>query len=198
MPENRANDQIAKLAKAAPRGQYPRAFLGEQPYWTLAGSDGGAITALISEDAAIEPAKGSYSIEPVVIDGGKQFTWADVAQRQSLVDGRLPIPSVHWTAPSFTLDTTLLADSAGRAAFAAYRLTNRGAARTLELRLGVKGWQVTRRAIPAQKAARAAFSAMSRQAMNSGRPATDEGDQPSRGASLDRPRPRGASFTLNP
>jgi hypothetical protein len=140
--ESGTNDRISTLARVSARGQFPRAFIGEQPYWTLAGSDGGAVTALISEDAAIEPAKGSYSIEPVVVDGGRRFTWADVAQRQSLADGRLPIPSVHWTAPGFTLETTLLSDSAGRAAYAAYRLTNRGALRTLELRLGVKPWQV--------------------------------------------------------
>ena len=83
-PENSATDRITALAKASPRGHFPRAFIGEQPYWTLAGSDGGAVTALISEDAAVEPAKGSYSIEPVVIDGGTRFHWANVAQRQSL------------------------------------------------------------------------------------------------------------------
>ena len=65
------------------------------------------------------------------------------AKRHSLADDKLPIPSVTWTAPGFRLDTTLLADSAGRAAFADYALTNAGAARrTIELRLGVRPWQV--------------------------------------------------------
>jgi hypothetical protein len=142
-PENSANDRITALAKASPRGRFPRAFIGEQPYWTLAGSDGGAVTALISEGAAIEPAKGSYSIEPVVIDGGTRFDWANVAQRQSLDQDRLPIPSVHWSAPGFRLDTTLLADSAGRAVLARYELTNTATERrTIELRLGVRPWQV--------------------------------------------------------
>ena len=63
-PKTAPTTRIAALAKASPRGTYPRAFIGEQPYWTLAGSDGGKVAALISEDAAIEPAKGSYSIEP--------------------------------------------------------------------------------------------------------------------------------------
>ncbi|MEO5808686.1 MAG: hypothetical protein ABIR51_01170, partial [Sphingomicrobium sp.] len=140
---NSANVALSVLAKSSPRGAFPRAFIGEQPYWTLAGSDGGKIAALISEDASIEPAKGSYSIEPMVVDGGRRFNWANVEARQSLEDGRLPIPSVHWTAPGFTLDTTLLADSAGRAAYAAYRLINRGQARrSLELRLGIRPWQV--------------------------------------------------------
>ena len=137
------NAALMALTKTAPRGTFPRAFIGEQPYWTLAGSDGGKVSALIDEDAAIEPAKGSYSIAPMVIDGGKRFDWANVAASQTLVDHRLPIPSVRWTAPGFTLDTLLLADHAGRAAYAAYTLTNRaGAARSFTLRLGVRPWQV--------------------------------------------------------
>ena len=141
--EDRRNDAIAAIAKAAPRGHYPRAFIGEQPYWTLAGSDGGRIGALIDEDAAIEPAKGSYSIAPVVIDGGKRFDWANVQSTPGLADRRLPIPSVKWITPGFTLDTLLLSDADGRAAYAAYRLTNRTAARrSFELRLGVRPWQV--------------------------------------------------------
>ena len=90
--ENKRNDALAALAKASPRGAYPRAFIGEQPYWTLAGSDGGKVGALIDEDAAIEPAKGSYSIAPVLIDAGKRFDWANVAAQQYLVDRQLPVP----------------------------------------------------------------------------------------------------------
>ena len=141
--ENSRNDALVALAKAAPRGNYPRAFIGEQPYWTLAGSDGGKVSALIDEDAAIEPAKGSYSIAPVVIDGGKRFDWANVAITQRLADNRLPIPSVRWAAPGFALETMLLADHVGRAAYAVYTLTNRTrATRRFELRLGVRPWQV--------------------------------------------------------
>jgi hypothetical protein len=141
--EESMNDRISALAKASPRGAFPRAFVGEQPYWTLAGSDGGKVTALISEDAAVEPAKGSYSIEPMVIDGGKRFDWANVRQSHSLVDGKLPIPTVTWAAPGFRLDTTLLADSAGRALLSRYALTNTGGTRrTFDLRLGIRPWQV--------------------------------------------------------
>ena len=141
--EDRRNDAIAVIARAAPRGAYPRAFIGEQSYWTLAGSDGGKIGALIDEDAAIEPAKGSYSIAPVVIDAGQRFDWANVMPSPQLVDQRLPIPSVRWTAPGFTLDTLLLADADGRATYAAYTLTNRTATRRpIELRLQVRPWQV--------------------------------------------------------
>ena len=141
--EDRTNDALAALAKAAPRGTFPRAFLGEQPYWTLAGSDGGKVSALIDEDAEIEFAKGGFSIAPSLVDGGKRFDWANVAASQSLADRRLPIPTVHWRTPGLTLDTTLLADSAGRAAYAIYTLTNRGTTRrTVELRLALRPWQV--------------------------------------------------------
>ncbi len=137
------NTQLAALAKQSPRGHFPRAFLDEQPYWTLAGSDGGAVTALISEDAAIEPAKGSYSIEPTVVSVGKRHRWSDVRSSQSLVDGYLPLPSVTWTADGWRLETMLVADSQGRGAHAAYRLTNGGkVAQKLTLELAVHPWQV--------------------------------------------------------
>ena len=137
------NAQLMVLAKAAPRGEFPRAFLDEQPYWTLAGSDGGAVAALISEDGAIEPTKGSYSVEPTVIAAGKRHRWSDVRASQALVDGYLPIPSVSWAADDWRLETTLLADSVGRGVHAGYRLTNMGtAAQKLTLELAVRPWQV--------------------------------------------------------
>ena len=137
------NSQLMALAKAAPRGEFPRAFLGEQPYWTLAGSDGGAVAALLSEDAAIEPAKGSYSVEPTVVIGSKRHRWSDVRASQSLVDGYLPIPSVRWVADGWRLDTMLVADSAGRGVHSLYRLTNIGvSSRKMTFELAVRPWQV--------------------------------------------------------
>jgi hypothetical protein len=137
------NAQLIALAKRAPRGEFPRAFLDEQPYWTLAGSDGGAVTALISEDAMIEPAKGSYSVEPAVVSGSKRLRWSNVQSSQSLVDGYLPLPSVTWTADGWRLETMLVADSKGRGANAVYKLTNSGkSTQKLTLELGVRPWQV--------------------------------------------------------
>ena len=65
-----ANLSIAAMAKAERRGLYPRAFVDEQPYWTLLGADGGDQSGLISEDGAIELAKGDVSLEPFVIEDG--------------------------------------------------------------------------------------------------------------------------------
>lgn len=137
------NAQLAALAKKAARGDYPRAFLDEQPYWTLAGSEGGAVAALISEDGAIEPAKGSYSVEPTIIAGGKRHRWSDVRATQSLAGGYLPVPSVVWEGGIWRFETTLLADSKGRGVHAGYRVTNTGSAvQKLTLELAVRPWQV--------------------------------------------------------
>ena len=49
------NAVLASLGADAPRGDLPRAFVGEQNYWTLVGVDGGGErSGLISEDGALE------------------------------------------------------------------------------------------------------------------------------------------------
>lgn len=84
------------LAKDAPRGHYPRSFVGEQSYWTVVGIDGGMTTGLLSEDGAVEIGPGSASIEPFLIADEGLLTWADVETEQTLRDGDLPIPTVTW------------------------------------------------------------------------------------------------------
>lgn len=115
-------------AKAAPRGMYPRGFSGEQSYWTLVGTDGGARhSALMSEDGAVEVGKGGWSIEPMLFAGRNVVNWASVRSSQSLLDGYLPIPSVRWTADSLTLETTAFAagDAEHPQLTLRYTLTNR-------------------------------------------------------------------------
>ena len=137
------NAFIAALANTSSRGSYPRGFSGEQPYWTLVGTDGGTQSGLIGEDGAIEVAKGGFSIEPFVVADGHVFTWADVTSRQSLKDGYLPMPQVTWSSPGWTLATMLFADTRAPRLMAAWRLTNTGATRrTLRLLLAVRPFQV--------------------------------------------------------
>ncbi len=76
------NAFFQNVAKAVPRGNYPRGF-SEQPYWTIVGVDGGAAPALISEDGAIEPYHGGFSIEPFLIVDGRPLSWADVTSTNS-------------------------------------------------------------------------------------------------------------------
>lgn len=137
------NAFIAALAKNAQRGTYPRGFSGQQPYWTLIGSDAGGSSGLIGEDGAIEVAKGGFSIEPFIVDGGRTFTWADVTATQSLEDGSLPLPHVLWRASGWRLDTMAFADTGAPRLLARWRVTNTGTTRrTLRLLLAVRPLQV--------------------------------------------------------
>ncbi len=139
------NDFIKGIAKDAPRGWYPRGFIGEQPYWTIVGIDGGTEQGLIGEDGAIEVAKGSFSIEPFVVSDGKLATWADVQATQSLQDGYLPIPAVEWKHPDFRLRVTAFAQGTREDSqlVARYLLTNTtGQPRHYTLALALRPLQV--------------------------------------------------------
>src|SRR6185437_15618713 len=120
------NAFLSSVAADLPRGALPRAYVGEQPYWTLLGLDGGQEQALISEDGALEPAKGSFSIEPFIRLDGKLLDWSNVAISQSLQDRYLPIATVDWvhekaglSVTSFVQGTPERAQLIGR-----YRLSN--------------------------------------------------------------------------
>ncbi|CAN5149683.1 discoidin domain-containing protein [soil metagenome] len=117
---------LTAVAGQGRRGLYPRGFVGEQPYWTLVGVDGGGESGLISEDGTIELKRGGPSVEPFVLDNGRLITWADVRIEQGLVDGDLPIPTVTWTHEGWTLKITGLADGTPELAslYGRYDLTN--------------------------------------------------------------------------
>lgn len=139
------NDFLKAVAARAPRGAWPRGFSGEQPYWTIVGVDGGREQGLIGEDGAIELAKGAPSVEPFVVVDGKLVGWADVQATQSLQDGYLPIPSVHWQHRDFGLDITAFASATSDSAHlhGVYRLTNTGdAPRDYVLVLAIRPLQV--------------------------------------------------------
>jgi hypothetical protein len=141
------NAVLSELASDAPRGDMPRAFVGEQNYWTLVGVDGGGErSALMSEDGALEVGRAGFSVEPaVLLDDGSRIGWSDVAVEQSLRDGHMPIPSVQWRHGAFTLDVSAAADGPRDAPelLARYRLRNTGErARTFTLLLAVRPWQV--------------------------------------------------------
>lgn len=139
------NDFVKAIAADRPRGQFPRGFSGEQPYWTILGLDGGLEQGLIGEDGAIEVAAGGFSIEPFVRAGDALVTWADADIAQSLQDDDLPIPSVDWTHEAVALRVTGFARGtpASSQLVARYRLSNPGTqARDYELALAVRPLQV--------------------------------------------------------
>lgn len=117
---------LRAVAQESRRGLYPRGFVGEQPYWTLVGVDGGGESGLISEDGAIELRRAGPSIEPFVLDNGRLVTWADVNISQSLEDGDLPIPTVTWGFDDWTLAVTAFAEGTPEQAqlYGQYVLTN--------------------------------------------------------------------------
>ncbi|KAF1693244.1 discoidin domain-containing protein [Pseudoxanthomonas daejeonensis] len=90
------NEFIKAVAADLPRGWLPRGFSGEQPYWTILGIDGGHEQGLIGEDGAVEVARGGFSIEPFLLEGGQLRSWADVHVVQGLRPGGMPMPNVTW------------------------------------------------------------------------------------------------------
>jgi hypothetical protein len=91
------------LARAEPRGWHPRWLHREQTVWTPIGTSHGVQCALMNADGMVEVSQGSFSIEPMLQVGGKLFTWAQVAGRQELLDGWMPVPSVIWETSDWRL-----------------------------------------------------------------------------------------------
>jgi hypothetical protein len=138
------NAFFRNVVRTAARGTYPRGFV-EQPYWTIVGIDGGPAPALISEDGAIEPRKGGYSIEPFLLVDGRRITWADVTSTPSLLAGYLPLPRVEWKSDPLILDIDAFARGTREAAqlVARYRVRNTTDAPVdATLQLAVRPFQV--------------------------------------------------------
>ncbi len=123
------NEFAFEVAKDAPRGRFPRAFTGEQSYWTVAGVDADTEEVLVGEDGALEPGKGSFSLEPFLFANGRLVTWSDAVIGHRLERGDLPIPTVSWNAFGLTLEVTALVDGPPGASVlsARYRVRNGGA-----------------------------------------------------------------------
>jgi hypothetical protein len=117
------------IAKASPKGFYPKYLFGEQTYWTLVGTGADVTQALFNEEGMVEADKGTFSIEPFIFVHDRLITWADVSVKQDLRDGYLPIPSSKWQAGDLILTTTAFAtgDSGKSTLFIRYRLENTSA-----------------------------------------------------------------------
>jgi hypothetical protein len=114
------------IARLAPRGLYPRAFLGEQSYWTVLGLPEGIDEALIGEDGAVEVGRKDFTIEPFIEQDGRLLTWADSTITQSLLNDYIPIPTVTREAGDLKLEITAAACGPSDAGdlLIRYRLTN--------------------------------------------------------------------------
>jgi hypothetical protein len=136
---------MAKLARKAPRGRYPRHLLGEQGYWTAISADGDEHKGLMGEDGAIEIDVERFSVEPFLEIDGETISWADVEASVSLADGCLPLPSVEWRAGDVRLRVTAFAsgDAGSSTLVGRYEVENRNS-RPLQARLllAVRPFQV--------------------------------------------------------
>ncbi|MGZ8255395.1 MAG: discoidin domain-containing protein, partial [Burkholderiaceae bacterium] len=123
-----ANAFFSHLAQKAPRGRYPRSYVGQQTYWTVLGVDGGRTASLLSEDGVLEPVPGVGALEPFLIVDGRVLGWADVQSSHTLRDGDLPMPSTHWRVGDLALDIAAFGDGTRDAsqALARYRVRNAG------------------------------------------------------------------------
>ena len=131
------------IARHEPRGWYPRWLHREQSLWTPIGTANGTHCGLMNAEGAIEAAPGAFSIEPMVAIDGHLFTWADVVQRQELLEGVLPVPSAIWETAAWRLRVQGEATQSGLVRLR-YRLENRSD-RSLSVRLLVlvRPFQVT-------------------------------------------------------
>ena len=116
------------IAHDAPRGTYPRYFLGERANWTVVGVDRSHDKALLNEDGTLEAGAGEFSAEPFLQLNGRLVTWNDVKSSRALECGRLPIPSVEWNAGDVSLTATAFAvgSESASSAVVRYRVRNKG------------------------------------------------------------------------
>ncbi|MEO8275356.1 MAG: discoidin domain-containing protein [Thermoanaerobaculia bacterium] len=106
-----ANDFVRRIAAESPRGSYPRAFT-EGSLWTVVGVDGAAgddEEALVSEDGVVEAGERSFSLEPFFDDGRSLQGWNESAEKRSLLDGDLPVPTIVRSIAGGELAITALA-----------------------------------------------------------------------------------------
>ncbi|HEX2485702.1 MAG TPA: discoidin domain-containing protein, partial [Myxococcota bacterium] len=136
----------ASLARAAPRGRYPRHLLGEHAYWAVVGGDGDERKGLLGADGALEVDAEGFTLEPFLWSGGRLLSWADVELGAALEEGSLPIPSVVWDAAGLRLRITAFADGAPRrsALVALYEVESTdGMQHDVRLFVAVRPFQVT-------------------------------------------------------
>ncbi|BBL76999.1 discoidin domain-containing protein [Methylomagnum ishizawai] len=140
-PSNAAAEAAARLA---PRGHYPKYFLGEQSYFTVVGAAAGDREGLLNEEGALEVDRTAFSIEPFLYTQDGLTTWNEAAPSPSLALGYLPVPSVAWRGRNIALDITAYATDGPQAAlYARYRVENTGPdARRVKLWLALRPFQV--------------------------------------------------------
>jgi hypothetical protein len=108
------NDFLIYTAKNSPVGNYPRYFLEQAVYWTIAGVNNDEKEAMINEDGMVEVDKGLFSIEPMIKTGDTLYNWSNVKSEQSLgFTGDTSefnfVPAVEWKCSDLKFETGISA-----------------------------------------------------------------------------------------
>lgn len=138
-----SNARFFESAKTAPRGAFPREFLGEAVYWTVAGADGAKREALLGEDGAVEADGGGFRVEPFLGVAGKTLNWNGGDHEQTLEADALPL--ARWRVDGLTLEISPFgaAGAGDETLYVRYRLKNATAKpRRITLWLAARPFQV--------------------------------------------------------
>lgn len=136
---------IQAAARNAPRGRYPMWLKRQQEFWTVTGLPDDNQETLIGETGTVEPYKGGFTVQPLIVMNKRIITWADVQISQSLEEGYLPLPTVGWGGDGWQMEIAALAIGKPGAAQTAvrYRFKNVGrAATSAQLVLAVRPVQL--------------------------------------------------------
>ncbi|MES2996169.1 MAG: discoidin domain-containing protein [Verrucomicrobiota bacterium] len=98
-----ANDVLHDVVGYFHRGWFPRYWYREQSYWTTLGAPWGRKRGLINEEGLVEIDEASFSLEPFVEVDGRWISWAEVATRAVMPPTGVPMPSVIWQTPDWSL-----------------------------------------------------------------------------------------------
>lgn len=104
------NDFLIYSAKNSHSGNFPRYFLEQASYWTVAGVNNDMKEALINEDGMVEVDKNLFSIEPMIMIDDSLYNWQNVESLQSMsfpkYSGELSFtPSVSWSIDGISFAT---------------------------------------------------------------------------------------------
>lgn len=108
------NDFLIYSAKNSPVGNFPRYFLEQASFWTIAGVNNDVKEALINEDGMVEVDKAKFAVEPMIKVGDSLYNWTNAKSSQSLggtenLDDFNFIPTVTWTCGKLKFGTGVAA-----------------------------------------------------------------------------------------
>ena len=119
-----------RAAARAQSGLYPDILNRRQAFWTVVGLPGDTQESLIDEFGTIEPVAESSSVMPFFRVNGRVLTTANATRITPALEERLlPLPSVTWQLPAFSLrvESIVQGSLTDSVNLACYTITNQSA-----------------------------------------------------------------------